>query len=94
MPVIFGPNHAKFREAVEIIKSGAGFPVNNEEELSQILDELLNNSQTLTKTSAIAREFVNSNCGATEQVVEAIELKTKIIYKTDSLYICSLFKNL
>ena len=72
MPVIFGPNYKKFREAVEIIKSGAGFPVNNEEELSQILDELLNNSQTLTKTSAIAREFVNSNCGATEQVVEAI----------------------
>ncbi len=72
MPVIFGPNYKKFREAVEIIKSGAGFPVNNEEELNQILDELLNNSQALTNTSAIAYDFVRSNCGATEQVVKAI----------------------
>jgi len=72
MPVIFGPNHTKFREAVEIIDSGAGFPFNNEEELTVILDELLNNSQTLAKTSAIAGEFVSSNCGATEQVVRAV----------------------
>jgi 3-deoxy-D-manno-octulosonic-acid transferase len=72
MPVIFGPNYKKFREAVEIIKSGAGFPIDNEEELTQILDELLNTPQTLAKTSAIARRFVDSNCGATEQVVKAI----------------------
>jgi 3-deoxy-D-manno-octulosonic-acid transferase len=73
MPVIFGPNYRKFREAVEMIKMGAAFSVSNREELNTILDDLLDPfSGTLAETSRIAEKFVISNCGATDYVVERI----------------------
>jgi 3-deoxy-D-manno-octulosonic-acid transferase len=73
IPVIFGPNYKKFREAVEITAVGGGYSVTGQEELDNILDELLNpDSDLLKNTSEIAGKFVNSSCGATNHVVEKI----------------------
>src|SRR5690606_6178013 len=36
IPVIFGPNHTRFREAVDLIAVGSGFPVENAKELQLV----------------------------------------------------------
>ncbi|MCK9155293.1 MAG: 3-deoxy-D-manno-octulosonic acid transferase [Paludibacteraceae bacterium] len=73
MPVIFGPNYHKFREAVEMVKAGAAFPINEGSEFKAIVDDLYDlNSTTLEETSSVAHHFVSSNCGATDIVLDAI----------------------
>jgi 3-deoxy-D-manno-octulosonic-acid transferase len=41
LPVIFGPNYAKFKEAKDIIELGAGFSVADEKELNKIVAALI-----------------------------------------------------
>lgn len=73
MPVIFGPNYKRFREAVEMSKAGAAFPIEEGAQLNQTLDILLDESTgRLAETSAIARKFVESNCGATDIIMKGM----------------------
>ena len=73
MPIFFGPNYKKFREAVDMVKSGAAFPINNKQELFPLLNEMFDEKQnTLSKTSAVAKAFVREHCGATEIVMNEI----------------------
>jgi len=69
-PVIFGPNHHKFAEGRALIEAGAGFEVNNAEELAKVLDRLLYNEQALQEASRRARQFVEDRTGATLAVVQ------------------------
>lgn len=69
VPVIFGPNYQKFREARELIAAGGGFAVNNYEELESLLDKLLTDN---TKEAAIAGEYVKKNTGATKQIIDQL----------------------
>ena len=68
-PVIFGPNHKKFREAGILINSGAGFEINNADELKSTLDKLFSDENYLKKCSVKGGDFVRSNRGATERII-------------------------
>jgi len=70
-PVVFGPNHARFAEAKGLIAAGAGFSIRNEQELTTVLDRLLNDSTTLRKASEAARSYVINNTGATSRILQA-----------------------
>lgn len=73
MPIFFGPNYKKFREAVDMVKSGAAFPINNKQELFPLLNEMFDENQnTLSKTSSVAKAFVREHCGATDIVMKEI----------------------
>lgn len=72
MPVIFGPNYHKFREAHELIKAGGAFPINSFETLSRKFEELRNNSILLENTSQATRNFVRRNLGATKIIIDDI----------------------
>jgi len=68
VPVVFGPNYQKFREARELIAEGGGFPICNYEELEENLDNLLNNTQA----GQLAGAYVKKNTGATELICRTI----------------------
>ncbi len=70
VPVVFGPNYQKFREARELIKEGAGFSISNYEELKERFDYLLENYE---KTGNIAGKYVRENTGATEEIFKYLE---------------------
>ena len=73
MPVIFGPNYHKFREAVEMVKTGSAFPINEGSEFSSVVDDLYDPSSTTWNDSAMmAHQFVSANCGATDGVLLSI----------------------
>jgi len=61
-PVVFGPNYHKFREAVELAAAGGAFPVKDETGLTG----------KMQKTSSIARNYVEQNCGATSTILQYI----------------------
>ncbi len=72
VPTIFGPNHKKFREAIELLKAGGAFCFRNYHELNSILDKLLSDSDFHSKASLTARNYVMNNTGATEKIFRSI----------------------
>jgi 3-deoxy-D-manno-octulosonic-acid transferase len=69
IPVLFGPNYERFREAVELSKRGAAFPVANYEEYVSQIKTLMQDKTLLRKAGDRAYEYVYHNSGATEKVL-------------------------
>ncbi|NDV47080.1 3-deoxy-D-manno-octulosonic acid transferase [Paludibacter sp. 221] len=70
VPVVFGPNYQKFREAKQLIKLGGGFSICNYSELESTLSALLKNNKTAGK---IAGDYVRNNTGATREIIKHME---------------------
>jgi 3-deoxy-D-manno-octulosonic-acid transferase len=70
MPVVFGPNFQKFREAVELVKDGGAFPISSYEELKELFDNFRENEKSLNKAAEATKTFVNLNIGATEVIMK------------------------
>lgn len=71
LPVIFGPKHSKFPEALQFIDAGIGFSVTDNKELSSVITHIESNIDELVKKST---EFVQSNAGSTNKII--IQLKS------------------
>ncbi|MCE1197698.1 MAG: 3-deoxy-D-manno-octulosonic acid transferase [Marinilabiliales bacterium] len=69
MPVLFGPDYHKFHEAIEMIRLGSAHAVNNPEELKLHLDDYLTKPEKLAAESRIAKNYVECNKGAADQIV-------------------------
>ncbi|HEV7230492.1 MAG TPA: glycosyltransferase N-terminal domain-containing protein [Bacteroidia bacterium] len=69
LPVIFGPNHTKFSEALDLIRLKGAFCVQNTTELKSIVDLLCRNRELLGKTGSVGREYVVSNAGASDRIL-------------------------
>ena len=72
MPVVFGPNYKKFKEACDMVNLNGAFPVNDYKMLKQILDRLLLDSKKLEQASNVAKTYVHTNIGATDKIFENI----------------------
>lgn len=72
VPVFFGPEYLKFREATELISLGGAFEVKNKEEYQKKIPGLLHNRPKLEKASQICRDYIDSNRGATSIILEEI----------------------
>jgi 3-deoxy-D-manno-octulosonic-acid transferase len=70
MPVVFGPNYHKFREAVELIREGAAFPVTGETSLQNVFTILITDRDQLEKAGKAARIYVERNTGATARIID------------------------
>ncbi|MGY4386678.1 3-deoxy-D-manno-octulosonic-acid transferase [Pedobacter sp. UYP24] len=68
IPVIFGPNYAKFQEAKDLIDLKSGISINNETELNEAFELL-----TASKNAANdAKEYVLRKTGATDMIVKYV----------------------
>lgn len=74
IPVIFGPKYKKFNEAVELIKSGGGFSINNYYKLENIFDKLLIDTAYYQQCATVSKEFVKNNLGATNKILSRLIL--------------------
>jgi len=75
LPIIFGPQFSRFKEAHDLINSGGAFSVSDYNEFLQILTSLLTGENTLKPASELARNYVISSKGATEKIVSKTILK-------------------
>ncbi|MBD1433115.1 3-deoxy-D-manno-octulosonic acid transferase [Sphingobacterium sp. DN00404] len=72
IPVIFGPNYARFQEAVDLITIGSGFPVENAEELQRVTHVLSEEAKRTTAGEA-AQKYVQEKAGATQIIMKYLE---------------------
>ncbi len=72
IPVVFGPNFIKFREAVELIKEGGAFTFSDYNEFASIADRLFNNEEFYKKSAHISGQYIRNNTGATDLILQEI----------------------
>ncbi len=72
LPVIFGPNYKKFKEAVDLINLGGAFSISNQDTLEESLSTLLTNKNALKKASEISKIYVTKNVGSTKLIIKKV----------------------
>jgi 3-deoxy-D-manno-octulosonic-acid transferase len=72
-PVVFGPVYDKYLEAVDMVEIGAAFSAKTALEMEVLLDELLNNKETRIKSGQAGSNYVASNAGASNKILEFIQ---------------------
>jgi len=72
VPVFFGPNYHRFREAREMTEAGVAFSVQNSTELTLGIVGLLSNQAHLEEVSHKAGEYVTFRTGATEIIISEL----------------------
>lgn len=72
-PVVFGPNHTKFQEALDIIACGGGWTYSTANELHSILGNLLSDPQAMQAASEQCLQYMEKNLGSTEKILNTIE---------------------
>lgn len=73
MPVIFGPNYKKFKEAVDMIAAGGAFTYSTEAEFDSIMGRFLSDHDALVSAGKKAADYVKHNLGATARIYADIE---------------------
>ncbi len=72
LPVIFGPNYKKFREARQLVGLGGAFAIEGYGDFSGRVDEMVVNNDILTKSGETAETYVKSGTGASSFIVDKI----------------------
>ena len=72
LPIIFGPNYQKFREAVELTAEGGAFPISSETGLFTNLNNLLKDKTLLQNSAAISQNYVAKNVGSTQLIIKKV----------------------
>ena len=76
-PVLFGPNHGKFREAVELISGGGAKTFTDYDDFRRSLDSWLSDEASYNRAAGFAGEYVRKNSGATAAIMERILFSDK-----------------
>lgn len=72
IPVIFGPNHKKFKEASDLIAAGGGISFSENEQFNDIMNRFINDSETLTEAGQAAGNYIKASIGATDIIYNDI----------------------
>lgn len=70
LPVIFGPNYAKFKEAIDLINTKAAFSFTQQKELNILIDDFVCNEKSLLKASQASALYVKNMCGASSKIMQ------------------------
>ena len=76
LPIAFGPNYHKFKEARDMIALGAATSISNYSELQAWFYPLYSDLNYLEKRSEIAKLYTAQNQGATEKFLQSVLCKT------------------
>jgi len=72
IPVMFGPNYKKFREAVDLINENGAMTFDSCGVFSEMLDKLITDELFYMRSAAAAADYVARNTGATEKFLREI----------------------
>lgn len=74
IPVIFGPNHQKFREAHGLLSEGGGFSINSKESFSALMNSFLADPEKIKTAGQKSAQYIFKNAGATRKIFEQLSL--------------------
>ncbi len=72
LPVIFGPNYKKFKEAADLIILGGAFSVDNSKQFEDVMSELLDGHERLNSAAAVCEKYIEKNVGATNLILKKV----------------------
>lgn len=72
VPVFFGPNNQRFREARDLINEGGSFEVTSADDFQAQADRLLADERALAKSGQAAGDYIRRNSGATEAIFREV----------------------
>ena len=72
LPIAFGPNYQKFREARDMIELGAATSVTSATELIDWFAIIKDEGEALQKASSSARSYTKEHCGATDTIMRVV----------------------
>jgi 3-deoxy-D-manno-octulosonic-acid transferase len=72
LPIVFGPNYFKFKEAVDLVHLGGAFSVSSFETLKKQID-LLQDEEQYLNAATTCQKYVADNVGATNKVLTWVE---------------------
>ena len=72
LPVIFGPNYSRFKEAKDLIAINAGFSITNADELKSITGKLINDEAFYSTTNEKIKSYAEEHTGATSNIAAYI----------------------
>jgi 3-deoxy-D-manno-octulosonic-acid transferase len=78
LPVIFGPNYQRFKEARDLIAIKAGKSINDIDSLKHATDLVLNSAELRAEVGGLTKKYVREHTGATEAIVGYIS-KTHLL---------------
>lgn len=70
LPIAFGPNYAKFKEARDMVALGAATKVESAEELEKWFEPLRDNHDLRARVSSTAKDYTVKNQGATSLIMK------------------------
>ena len=75
MPIIFGKgkDNYKFQEAIDLVDIGGAFEIEQTDEIREIVDRFLMDTEKLEEVSKISKDFVAAKTGATVKIMHHIE---------------------
>jgi 3-deoxy-D-manno-octulosonic-acid transferase len=72
IPVLFGPNHGKFREAGQLIERGGAASFTGPETFNAIVENYLSDNAALKRAGEACLSYIAENKGATDRVYTEI----------------------
>jgi len=70
IPVAFGTNYKKFKEAVDLVSLGSAVTVRDSNELYSVLERYLSDKELLDRAGKISLEYVQKNLGAADIILK------------------------
>lgn len=77
IPVIFGPNHQKFQEALDLLSIKGAYAISDYEGLSGVMQKLSESKQTWQHSAEAASNYITKHVGATEKVMKTLTVHFK-----------------
>jgi len=72
VPLVFGPNYEKFKEACDLVESGGAKVVKDELSLTYLLGHLKEDAADRVAMGRLSADYVKANAGATEHIMNVI----------------------
>jgi len=72
LPIIFGPNYSKFKEAVDLKSRGGAFTISNFNQLEVTAYSLLYDNEAGKKASETCLKYIAENVGSTALIVKKL----------------------
>jgi len=72
LPIAFGPNYQKFREATTMVNLGIAFPISDYSSLQPIFEQILSDPEKKNLISQKCTAFTGENVGATQLILDKV----------------------
>ncbi len=73
MPLLFGPNYLKFKEAVDMINAGGAYSITEYDELKDKIDFFISHPDEIIHAGKVTSDYVENKRGATLKILNFID---------------------